>query len=94
MSAPGFEVDAARARAAAIARDLAAAVGEQVARLIELGAFPPEWDGHEVRALLADEMAREVSGLMQGARARRLRRWREFKRAAAEGMSRRWEVRK
>lgn len=53
-----------------------------------LYAFP------EVRALLADEMAREVSDLMRRERSRNRARWQRFKRAAAEGMARRYEVRK
>lgn len=82
----------ARDSAAGIARGLSAAVGDQVARLLEAGAFPEDWDGHEVRALLAQEFAREVSDLMRHARANGGRRWRRFLRAAAEGMARRHEI--
>jgi len=83
-----------RTYAAAIARELSASLGEQVARLIELGAFPEDWDGHEVRCLLAQEFAREVSDLMTRERARRARRWLHFTKAAAEGMSRRHELKR
>lgn len=79
-----------RQNAANIARDLCAAIGAQVAAMIEGGCFPEEWDGHEVRALLAAEMGREFSDLMRRERARNGSRWRAFKRAAAEGMSERY----
>ena len=88
---PDDEIAVARARAAEIARGLCDNVGEQVARMIEAGAFPSDWDGHEVRALLADQFAGEVSTLMVKARNRNTARWRQFKRAAVEGMSRRHE---
>lgn len=58
----------------------------QLAAMLRAGVFPDSWDGHEVRALLASETAREVSDLMRKATPRR----RAFRQAAAEGMQRRW----
>ena len=82
-----------RRRAAAIARELCRNIGEQVGAMIEGGCFPEEWDGHEVRSLLADEFGRETSTLMQEARSKGRARWRAFVRASSEGMSRRSEFR-
>lgn len=84
---------AERRRAASIARGLSRSVGDQIARMILGGAFPALWDGHEVRALLADEFAREVSDLMREARTKNTRRWRSFVRAAADGMAKRNDFR-
>ena len=81
-----------RIRAAEIARELCRSMGEQVARQLEAGHFPPEWDGHEVRALLCSEFAREMSDLMRLERSKGRGRWRRFVKAAAEGMSRRHEI--
>lgn len=81
-----------RIRAASIARELCRSVGDQVARQIRAGHFPAEWDGHEVRALLAKEFAWEVSDLMREARSRGRRRWRRFVIDAAIGISRRHEL--
>ena len=55
-------------------RDLARAVAAEIVKKIDAGKVPAEWDGHELRRLLADKFEREVTGLMK--KGRRLRDYR------------------
>ena len=51
-------------------RDLMGSVQKQVLRQITDGKIPDEWDGHELRKLLADNFHHEVSSTMRTDRKR------------------------
>lgn len=48
--------------------DLTKAVQDRIVVLIDEGKIPEQWDGHELRKLLADHFAYEMSALIVGKR--------------------------
>lgn len=43
---------------------------------VESGAIPEDWDGHELRQLLADKFAHETSSLLREPRSKRMKDYR------------------
>ena len=57
-------------------RNLTQSVVDELVAKVESGAIPDNWDGHELRCLLADKFAHEVSSLMRESRSRRMKDYR------------------
>lgn len=53
--------------------NLTGAIRDKMLRFIDEGRVPEDWDGHELRQLLADLFMRERTGLNDDHRSRRYR---------------------
>ena len=65
----------------AIIQDLCASVAAELVDKVKDGRIPLDWDGHELRQLLADKFTRETSGLLEDKRSRR---YKDYERTCLE----------
>ena len=57
-------------------QNITSSVAAELIDKVESGAVPEDWDGHELRQLLADKFAHEVSSLMRETRSKRVKAYR------------------
>ena len=65
-----------KAEKRAFIQNLTKSVADELKKKVSSGAIPENWDGHELRQLLADKFAYEVSALFRGKKGPQFRAYR------------------